>query len=195
MKKVRCNVPLTDELGDRDVAVAGRRIDVVVVNKEDGGIAVAGRWVYASEGKKQGDALRIQNFHLHCSTSTCFVTCVSRITHFARRIRRVPPRPSLPTRTRMAFRRFAQENYAASNSPTLPTTPRNRPVIISPYRSPAATPSISSSIPFDWEAARSRKSPPYATPFRNRTRRSTVTQTPGSQPRKAIVRKKGLVER
>ena len=96
----------------------------------------------------------------------------------------------------MAFRRFAQENHAAStNSPTIPTTPRNKPIIVSPYRSPAATPSISSSIPFDWEAARSRKSPPYGTPFQNRTRKSTVAQTPGSQHRKAIVRKKGLIER
>ncbi|KAF8350701.1 hypothetical protein F5887DRAFT_1209707 [Amanita rubescens] len=96
----------------------------------------------------------------------------------------------------MAFRRFAQENYAAStNSPTIPVTPRNKPVILSPYRSPAATPSISSSIPFDWEAARSRKSPPYGTPFQNRTRKTTVAQTPGSQHRKAIVRKKGLIER
>ena len=35
-KKVGRNIPLTDELGDRDVVVAGRRIDVVVVNKEEG---------------------------------------------------------------------------------------------------------------------------------------------------------------
>ncbi|KAK2466909.1 hypothetical protein APHAL10511_001167 [Amanita phalloides] len=96
----------------------------------------------------------------------------------------------------MAFRRFAQENYAASsNSPTLPETPRKRPSIVTPYRSPAATPSISSSIPFDWEAARCRKPPPYATPFKNRARKSTGAQTPGSQPRRAVIRRKGLIER
>lgn len=57
------------------------------------------------------------------------------------------------------------------------------------YRSPASTPSISSSIPFDWNAARSRKPPPYGTPLQNKTRKSTST------PAKRVVRKKGIIER
>ncbi|KAG5635838.1 hypothetical protein H0H81_009978 [Sphagnurus paluster] len=57
------------------------------------------------------------------------------------------------------------------------------------YRSPASTPSISSSIPFDWNAARSRKPPPYGMPLQNKTRKSTST------PAKRVVRKKGIIER
>ncbi|KAF8964693.1 hypothetical protein BDZ97DRAFT_1939044 [Flammula alnicola] len=104
----------------------------------------------------------------------------------------------------MALRRFAQENNAAASprspkgpvpeSPSSgfqPTTPRNR-LSYGIHRSPADTPSISSSIPFDWEAARSRAPPPYATPLRGR--KSVGTGTVGT-PRKAIVRKKGVFER
>ncbi|KIL69757.1 hypothetical protein M378DRAFT_68937 [Amanita muscaria Koide BX008] len=95
----------------------------------------------------------------------------------------------------MAFRRLAQENYGSPDSPVPPTTPRNRPSIVSAYRSPASTASISSSIPFDWEAARSRRPPPYGSPLQNKPRRSMAFQTPGAQPRKAVIRKKGLVDR
>ncbi|PPQ93315.1 hypothetical protein CVT25_014444 [Psilocybe cyanescens] len=107
----------------------------------------------------------------------------------------------------MALRRLAQENSAASSprspagplpaSPASglgPTTPRSR--LSNSYgfhRSPADTPSISSSVPFDWEAARSRQPPPFATPLK-KSRKSVATGTT-TTPRKAIVRKKGIFER
>ncbi|KAG6818107.1 hypothetical protein H0H87_000012 [Tephrocybe sp. NHM501043] len=112
----------------------------------------------------------------------------------------------------MSLRRLAQTNNAATStssprtprskdsssshsspslaSSTLPLTPRSR-VSIGAYRSPASTPSISSSVPFDWEAARSRKPPPYGTPAQNKGRQSTGVGTPA----KRVVRKKGIAER
>ncbi|PFH54347.1 hypothetical protein AMATHDRAFT_135569 [Amanita thiersii Skay4041] len=96
----------------------------------------------------------------------------------------------------MAFRRFAHQNYAASPtaSPSNPSTPRTRPPVLTAYRSPASTSSISASVPFDWDAARSRKPPPYSTPLQNRTRKSFGTAKSG-QTRKGVVRKKSLMER
>ena len=81
------------------MAVAGRRIDVVVVNKEDGGIAVAGRWVYASEGKKQGNPTqsKISIYIVQLPRALSRVTDHT-LTNFARTVRRVPP--TLPTRTK-----------------------------------------------------------------------------------------------
>lgn len=76
----------------------------------------------------------------------------------------------------------------------LPTTPRPRPSYAI-NRSPANTPSISSSVPFDWEAARSRAPPPYASPLSTRPRKSVGTATSTGTPRKGIVRKKGVFER
>ncbi|KAF9454499.1 hypothetical protein P691DRAFT_806680 [Macrolepiota fuliginosa MF-IS2] len=112
----------------------------------------------------------------------------------------------------MSLRRFAQENHAGvtgsprtsasqstNSSPKSPlanppSTPRNRPSI-GIYRSPASTPSISSSIPFDWEAARSRRPPPYGTP-QNKIRKSMgVPNGDGTPARRAVVRKKSLYER
>ncbi|KAG6900887.1 hypothetical protein C0993_010006 [Termitomyces sp. T159_Od127] len=109
----------------------------------------------------------------------------------------------------MSLRRLAQANNAAAStgsprkpgssstnhsprpeSTTLPATPRNR-ASIGTYRSPASTPSISSSIPFDWDAARSRKPPPYGTPPQNRARQSIGVGTPV----KRVIRKKSFVER
>ncbi|KAJ7774601.1 hypothetical protein DFH07DRAFT_800165 [Mycena maculata] len=76
----------------------------------------------------------------------------------------------------------------------LPQTPRNRASILVD-RSPASTPSISSNIPFDWDAARARKPAPYATPqsMSKASRRSMGV--PGTPVRKGLVRKKGLIER
>ncbi|KAF8201827.1 hypothetical protein BJ912DRAFT_946558 [Pholiota molesta] len=103
----------------------------------------------------------------------------------------------------MALRRFAQENNATASPRTpdihataspgtfTPSTPRTR-LSYGIHRSPADTPSISSSVPFDWEAARSRAPPPYATPVRGRKSVGAGTPAP---PRKAIVRKKSLFER
>ncbi|KAF8077938.1 hypothetical protein FPV67DRAFT_1685237 [Lyophyllum atratum] len=113
----------------------------------------------------------------------------------------------------MSLRRLAQANNATTASPrspdsnsssasplassangTLPSTPRNR-VSMGTYRSPASTPSISSSIPFDWNAARSRKPPPYGTPLQNKGRKSLGVGNSAGTPAKRVVRKKGIVER
>jgi hypothetical protein len=112
----------------------------------------------------------------------------------------------------MALRRLAQANNANNNannsaapspmtssavgspatSPVLPTTPNSR-VSLSLYRSPASTPSISSSIPFDWDAARSRKPPPYPTPLQNKRKSNGIgSSTP---VKRAVVRKKGIIQR
>ncbi|TBU65603.1 hypothetical protein BD310DRAFT_911677 [Dichomitus squalens] len=114
----------------------------------------------------------------------------------------------------MSLRRIAQTNAAVSASPRmggtasassapspstpvrggLPTTPRTR--LVYPI-SPVTSPSLSASQPFDWEAARSRRPPPYATPLngKRKTRQSDVG-TPGkATPGKRVVRKKSLYER
>jgi len=111
----------------------------------------------------------------------------------------------------MALRRLAQENNASNASPRSPeglsqhpTTPRSGYTPTTPrtqdrqpyglYRSPADTPSISSSVPFDWDAARSRGPAPYATPIKSRSRKSVSTGTTTTS-RKAVVRKKGFFEK
>lgn len=107
--------------------------------------------------------------------------------------------------TAMALRRFAHENNAIAsprspaNDPAdsprgalPPRTPRNPRQSYNLYRSPADTPSISSSVPFDWEAARTRTQPPYSTPVKGRKSIGTGTT---STPRKAVIRKKSLFER
>lgn len=112
----------------------------------------------------------------------------------------------------MALRRFAQTNHAsaADGSPRpkssafaspagspqgLPTTPRNR-LSFGLHRSPADTPSISSSVPFDWEAARALKPPPYASPRGRVNGRDSLAPGNGpKQPIKRVVKKKGLWER
>ncbi|KAJ6547572.1 hypothetical protein B0H19DRAFT_1266485 [Mycena capillaripes] len=80
----------------------------------------------------------------------------------------------------------------------LPHTPRNRASIFID-RSPAATPSRSSNIAFDWDAARALKPAPYATPqsISKASRRSLgVPDTPGRKGKgKGVVRKKGIIER
>lgn len=80
----------------------------------------------------------------------------------------------------------------SSNGTQTPVTPRTR---VSYVNSPSATPSISSSIPFDWEAARSMRPPPYGTPFsgKRKTRMSTVGT--GMATPKRVIRKKGFTER
>ncbi|KAJ7046791.1 hypothetical protein C8F04DRAFT_1061771 [Mycena alexandri] len=115
----------------------------------------------------------------------------------------------------MALRRKAMNNASTSTSTpdtpgsaaaspidgsplsplVLPQTPRNRASIFVD-RSPAATPSISSNIAFDWDAARARKPAPYSTPqsVTKASRRSTMG-TPGTPLRTRVVRKKGIVER
>ncbi|CCM00134.1 uncharacterized protein FIBRA_02161 [Fibroporia radiculosa] len=126
----------------------------------------------------------------------------------------------------MELRRLAQSNNATSSTSSprrgtsstspgsllstpnrgghVPTTPRTR--LIYPH-SPVTSPSISASTPFDWDAARSRRPPPYATPVSKRVRglrQSDIgTPTPGSagsdppatKKKERVVRKRGLVDR
>ncbi|KAI0636759.1 hypothetical protein C8Q77DRAFT_523030 [Trametes polyzona] len=110
-----------------------------------------------------------------------------------------------------SLRRFAQTNAAVSASPRAggsasastaaspttpvrghPSTPRAR--LVYPI-SPVTSPSLSASQPFDWEAARSRRPPPYGTPQSGKRRnRTSDVGTPGmSTPGKRVVRKKSLV--
>ncbi|KAH6918577.1 hypothetical protein BKA70DRAFT_20519 [Coprinopsis sp. MPI-PUGE-AT-0042] len=115
------------------------------------------------------------------------------------------------------LRRLAQHNHAATNtgtpvkrdtkdngSPmfrqsapsTPPSTPRNR-MSIGAYRSPVMGPSLSASVPFDWDAARSHAPPPY-TPLNRKLRKSlaaTATDSPRTEMRRAVVRKKSLFQK
>ncbi|KAF9053678.1 hypothetical protein BDZ89DRAFT_1056254 [Hymenopellis radicata] len=96
----------------------------------------------------------------------------------------------------MDFRRrlAAQANAAQQTSPAQPppVTPRNRPrQSIAIHHSPASTPSISSSVPFDWNAARTRQPPPFSTP-RSKIRPSTSGL---ATPRKAVIRKKSFFQK
>ncbi len=97
----------------------------------------------------------------------------------------------------MDFRRrlAAQANAAQQTSPAAhppPVTPRNRPrQSIAIHHSPASTPSISSSVPFDWNAARTRQPAPFSTP-RSRIRPSTSGL---ATPRKAVIRKKSFFQK
>ncbi|KAK0503271.1 hypothetical protein EDD18DRAFT_1137180 [Armillaria luteobubalina] len=104
----------------------------------------------------------------------------------------------------MDFRRRLA-NQGNSNSPRssgslstaspapLSVTPRKARVSIGIHHSPASTPSISSSVPFDWEAARARRPAPYSTPQQNKFKkpRPSVLGT----PRRALVRRKSLYEK
>ncbi|TFL07546.1 hypothetical protein BDV98DRAFT_558035 [Pterulicium gracile] len=109
----------------------------------------------------------------------------------------------------MDLRRLAQSN-AANNTPTkrstgtgtpstpasphlpaTPVTPVNR-ISAGLYRSPASTPSISSSTPFDWKAARSRKPPPFGT--LTSAKKGPRPSTAGNAVKK-YVRKKGFFEK
>ena len=78
-----------------------------------------------------------------------------------------------------------------------PTTPRNSKISYTISTPPSATPSISSSTPFDWDAVRLRKPPPYGTPFVDKRlqalRNGGSGTTPNrSTPTKRTVRKKTM---
>ena len=109
-----------------------------------------------------------------------------------------------------ALRRLAQTNNAINSprmsdastqaSPStpvkkngiLPTTPRTR---ISYPISLFTSPSRSASVPFDWEAARTRRPPPYASPLGRRARAQRNGATSPSRVAKRVVRKKGIIEK
>jgi hypothetical protein len=86
---------------------------------------------------------------------------------------------------------------ATSSGPALPTTPRARasyPIT----RSPLESPSISASLPFDWEAARGLRSPPYYPlgPRRRGVRKSELDSPNGKgTPSKRAVRRQSLYEK
>jgi len=90
-------------------------------------------------------------------------------------------------------------NYASTSpSPApAPVTPRARasyPIT----RSPLESPSISASLPFDWDAARGLRSPPYSPlgPKRRGVRKSGIDSPNGNATStKRAVRKKGYYER
>lgn len=99
-----------------------------------------------------------------------------------------------------------QASASTQASPTTPVRTPQRTRIVYPV-SPVTSPSISASTPFDWEAAKSYRPPPYATPLANRRVRglrqsdvgtpipgSPVFGTPGRR-RERAVRKKSLVEK
>lgn len=123
-----------------------------------------------------------------------------------------PPQASVsasaPTTLMSSLRRLAQTNAAVSASPRAgqasvsvgpttpvrgsgPSTPRTR--LVYPI-SPVTSPSLSASTPFDWEAARARRPPPYATPKRN-SRQSDVGTAGKATPGRRVVRKKSLYDR
>lgn len=113
--------------------------------------------------------------------------------------------------TMSTLRRFAQANRATQASPganasgsvsqpatpnaedTIPITPARKPRV-SYVRSPADTPSISSSTPFDWDAVRNKRPPPYGTPPRTQTPAGKGQRANSSQS-KRIVKRKGIIER
>ena len=84
----------------------------------------------------------------------------------------------------------------SSSSGASPVTPRTRasyPIT----RSPLESPSISASLPFDWEAARGLRSPPYSPlgPKRRGVRKSGLDSPNGKAAAKRAVRKKSLYEK
>ncbi|KAI0032281.1 hypothetical protein K488DRAFT_86018 [Vararia minispora EC-137] len=108
----------------------------------------------------------------------------------------------------MSLRRFAQENSmasprksaAGSSGPSTPRTPdRPRPGYVQVNRSPLLLPSQSASNPFDWEAARGHKAPPYPSPISKKARRSEVGVGAGGMPetprKKRVVRQKSFMEK
>lgn len=103
----------------------------------------------------------------------------------------------------MSLRRFAQENSAGltgtvcqSSSQTpksplvnTPTTPRNRSSI-GVYHSPTASTSSASR-----ELVRGRRAPTYGTPQNRARKAADFLSGSGTPARKAIIRKKSLLER
>jgi hypothetical protein len=104
-----------------------------------------------------------------------------------------PRRISTPSNTRTAN----SASTTPSSAPALPTTPRTRasyPIT----RSPLESPSISASLPFDWDAARGLRSPPYYPlgPRRRGVRKSELDSPSGKgTPSKRAVRKQSFYEK
>ncbi|EIW85185.1 hypothetical protein CONPUDRAFT_135005 [Coniophora puteana RWD-64-598 SS2] len=101
-------------------------------------------------------------------------------------------RTSIGTSTQNSSSSVGSPNGHA-NTPSTPYTPPRRSNV-QYINSPSATPSITHSTPFDWDAARARRPPPYATPRRPGSHGTQNGNEPKT-PRKSVVRKKGFVER
>lgn len=121
--------------------------------------------------------------------------------------------------TSMSLRRVAQANHAmasprtsfsSSSTMTSPTTPETERVFpVTPKqrnthyeftRSPLLSPSLSEVRPFDWEAAKSNRPPPYPSPLKAKSKRQSIVPngalgSPTKGPAKRVVRKKGLYEK
>ena len=122
------------------------------------------------------------------------------------------------------YRRFVRDQYVSTSSTSstatavstngLPATPRKKVlqtpvaqstpkstprtrIVNTPAPSDPNTPSLSASVPFDWNAARARLPPPYAATPDQRSRRKSTFGTPlrDSTPRPKFVRKKSLYDR
>jgi len=104
-----------------------------------------------------------------------------------------PRRQSHPSSHRMT----QSPSTTPTSAPAQPTTPRTRasyPIT----RSPLESPSLSASLPFDWDAARGLRSPPYFPlgPKRRGGRISDIDSPNGKgASTKRAVRKKGLYEK
>jgi hypothetical protein len=113
-------------------------------------------------------------------------------------LRRLAQANAMASPTRRLSHQSTTTNYATTSPPSVPsTTPKTRasyPIT----RSPLESPSISASLPFDWEAARGLRSPPYSPlgPKRRGARKSGIDSPNGNAAAtKRAVRKKGLYER
>lgn len=124
----------------------------------------------------------------------------------------------------MSLRRVAQANHAiasprsslssssaSQSTMTSPTTPDKEKIFpVTPrqprtshhqiIRSPLLSPSLSEVRPFDWEAAKSNRPPPYASPLKAKSRRQSAVPngalgSPTKGPGKRVVRKKSLYEK
>jgi hypothetical protein len=103
-----------------------------------------------------------------------------------------PRRLSTPTASRNA--NYVSTPPSSASSPVTPRTRASYPIT----RSPLESPSISASLPFDWEAARGLRSPPYSPlgPKRRGVRKSGIDSPDGNATAtKRAVRKKSLYER
>lgn len=77
--------------------------------------------------------------------------------------------------------RKSRQSRAFETSETIPVTPARTPRHSVIYQqSPLSTPSLSASVPFDWEAARGHKPPPYQTPNASRVRRMRASMGIGT---------------
>lgn len=77
--------------------------------------------------------------------------------------------------------RKSRQSRAFENAETVPITPARNPRHSIVYaHSPLSTPSLSASVPFDWEAAKGNRPAPYQTPSGSRVRRMRASMGVGT---------------